>query len=634
MLSPGQYYKSVPRDPVANLEFRRFITKRCLEEPEYRNAVRHACEQDFLFWCLTFVFQFNPKPTGTFTKEIGPFIPWDYQDNAVVSQDPNEPGILWCIANGEDMVIEKSRDMGASWLCLLVMLWLTLFHPWKKFTLVSKDADSVDKPGDSDSLFWKLDFVIGYLPRWLVGEVSRNKMMIRCERTNSTITGTASTGRAGVGGRATAMFVDEFSLIREDREIFGRTKDTTNCRIFNGTHYGTSGMFFDLCDSGSDIGRRIKKLQMHWSKHPDKRRGLYQFDARTQQVVALDPSYHYGHTFDPVLDGTPAGGPYPGIRSPWYDKEVKARGGDRAKRDIALHLDMDPKGSSNQFFDPITINMLKREFCREPEGRYDIVYDSESGRPLKGANGGSLVASPSGKLSLWVNLDMHGNPPLDVYAIGGDISAGTGATPSVFSIMNSRGEKVGQYFNTRIEPTPLAPLVVALCWIFTGPDQRGAKLIWEMNGPGVKFSEGVVQLGYRNIYYRVSNPWGLGKTISDMPGWYPSANATRVILEDYRHALQHKLVLNPCLSSVETCLDFVWKGGSIEHDRKAADPDESGARENHGDEVIADALTWSQIKDIVTGPLKKEAEKLPEVYSREWRQQYREMHAKPTGVWG
>jgi len=634
MYSPGDYHKSVPRDPIENLKFRLWLQEKCLAEPEYRRAVRHMCETDILFWINTFVWQYNPKPSGRFTKEIGPFITWDYQDHAITSQDGDEPGILWCIEHGEDLVIEKSRDMGASWLCLLVMLWLTLFQPWKKFTLISKDEQSVDKAGERDSLFWKLDFVLSYLPEWLTGKLTRMRLSLECPRTNSSISGYASTGTSGVGGRATAIFADEFSLIKQDRQLFSNTADVTNCRIFNGTHRGTGGMFFDLCDRNSEIGRRIKKLQMHWSKHPDKGNGAYYWDAREARVVMADWKRPYPAEYQPVTDGTPAGGPYPGLRSPWYDKECIDRGGEKSKRDIALHLDMDPKGSSNQFFDPLIINTLRREYCRSEIARYDVMYDPETGRPLKAPGGGSLVRTPSGRLWMWRDLDIHGAPPRDVYGVGGDLSAGTGATPSVFSFLNSRGEKVAQYFNSHIEPTMLAPLIVALCWVFADESGEGARLVWEMNGPGVTFSKRVLEIGYRRLYYRATNPFGLAQGLSDQPGWWPLKNTTRVLLEDYRHALQSRLILNPCDSALSTCLDFVWKGDTIEHDRKAADPDESGARENHGDEVIADALAWMLVKDLVTKPA-EQAEKKAAPYSREWLKQYRELHvAEEAHVWG
>jgi hypothetical protein len=634
MLSPGLYYQHVPRDPVENLEFRRWLMQACQESPSYRRAVIHACKVDCLFFVNVFCYQINPKPVGEHTSEIGPFITWDYQDEAIVGDNPKSPGILWCIENGSDLVIEKSRDMGASWICILVMLWLFLFHEWKKFTIVSKDRDSVDNREDPDSLFWKMRFVLGYLPKWLIGEVEEQKMLLKSHKTGSSISGVASTGKAGVGGRATAVFCDEFSLIEEAREVFSRTKDTTNCRIFNGTHYGTGGMFYDLCDPGSVYARSVKKLEMHWSKHPDKRKGLYRWDNVKQCAEVLDHDTPWPHDYVPVSDGLPAGGPYPGIRSFWYDKEYIARGGDQNKREIALHLDMDPRGSSNQFFDTLAITSLRREYAREPLGRYDIVYDDATGRPIVGQYG-ALVSSPRGHLQLWCQLDYKGNPPPGKYVIGGDIATGTGATPSVFAIMNERGEKIGRYFNARIEPIPLGPLMVALCWVFKSDDGQGALLVWEHNGPGFKFCERVREIGYGNIWYRPANAWANHRVIADTPGWWPSKAAKITLLNDYRHALQHRLIVNPSDEGLQTCLSYVWKpDGSVDHDRKDANPDESGARENHGDETMADALTYMLIKDKIIRPEPKvEAEKLVP-YSKPWLKKYREMHEETQSEWG
>src|SRR5207247_1504773 len=98
-----------------------------------------------------------------------------------------------------------------SWMCLIVMEWLWHFHPWKKFLAISRNAEAVDAD-DPDSLFWKIDFMHRYQPKWLMpkgyeAKKHRRLMYYGNPENGSTITGQASTGKAGVGGRATWMFV-------------------------------------------------------------------------------------------------------------------------------------------------------------------------------------------------------------------------------------------------------------------------------------------------------------------------------------------------------------------------------------------------------------------------------------------
>src|SRR5262245_14205431 len=221
MYSPGRYHRFVPKDPIENLHFRRWVLRRCRKDDHFRLAIYEACRTDILFWVNCMVWQFNPRKKE-WPGEAAPFITWDFQDRALLKK-PNVPwpgdsedldgdaGLLWAIEHDQDLVIEKSREMGASWLCLLVMYWLWLFHPRKKFLCISRNEASVDEPGEPDSLFWKLDFVWKYLPDWMRPRgwraKSRQKLSFVNPENGSAITGQASTGKAGVGGRATAMFV-------------------------------------------------------------------------------------------------------------------------------------------------------------------------------------------------------------------------------------------------------------------------------------------------------------------------------------------------------------------------------------------------------------------------------------------
>ena len=77
-----------------------------------------ACSRDILYWINTFVWTFDPRKPN---PKI-PFITYEYQDEAFLAMDEALPG-----AGGEfkghDVIIEKSRDMGASWICLTLFAW-------------------------------------------------------------------------------------------------------------------------------------------------------------------------------------------------------------------------------------------------------------------------------------------------------------------------------------------------------------------------------------------------------------------------------------------------------------------------------------------------------------------------------
>lgn len=578
MLSSGKYHQQVPRDVVKNLLYRREVLLRAAQDRQLQRALIEACRRDILFYVNTFVWQLNPRKKGS---EVGPFVTWDFQDEAFLK-------VLLHVERDEDLLIEKSREMGASWLCLIVMDWLCLFHHWKKFLVISHTEDAVDRPGDSDSLFWKVQFMHDHLPAWLVGEASKAKLSFNYPRTSSSMNGAATTARAGVGGRATAAFLDEFSKQRDDFAILGQTADTTGCRIFNGTHYGLGTAFYELT-----LRPDLKKLVMHWTQHPDKRQGLYHYDPDLKRVVPHDPSYQYPPDYRFVTDGTPTGGPFPGLRSPWYDRECARRGN---SRDVAMHLDIDPQGSTSQFFNAITIRTLQNTVTRSPVWTGELHYDRDRARPL------GLVKVDGGNLRLWFQPDADGKVPAARYAMGADIAVGTGATPSCLSIGNAdTGEKVAEYSNAHISPEHLAAYAVSLCWLFGDLNRTGALFAWEMAGPGLKFGKEVVErYGYTNIYYRIDEFDGRAKR-SDKPGWYPAPNAKNLLLSDYRAALESRQFLNQSFDALKECLAFEYgPRGDVFHggERNTADP--TKARENHGDMTIADALLWKMMMQLGT----------------------------------
>lgn len=588
MLSPGNYHKLVPRDPVKNAKMRIAVLKRAKGNASFRRALRVMCRRDILFYINLFVWQFNPTKIGL---EGGPFVTWDFQDVAASE-------ILRAIEDQVDLIIEKSREMGASWLCLIVQEWLWHFHPMKKFLCMSKSEEAVEAD-DPDSLFWKLDYIHTHTPDWLMPKSKRRrKRFFGNDDLRSTVTGVASTGDAGVGGRATAMFIDEMTVIKNDFQVLHHTSDTARCRIMNGTHRGTDTAFYSKSKQPD-----IRKLQMHWTQHPEKRKGLYRYDPEKNVVEVLDKAYHFPVDFEFVMVFAPTGGPFPGIRSPWYDAQCLRKASPQA---VAMDLDINPKGSVSQFFDPVMIEHLKRQYCIDPLWVGDVLYDREDGSNPR------LSPAPSGRLKLWFRPQDGGKVPGYTFVMGADLSTGVGSTPSCISIARAdTGEKVGEYSDAHVPPPNFAVLAVALCKLFVSANGVPAKLAWERQGPGTPFGKKVLELGYRNIFWQTYETKLLDDP-SDVPGWYPSPENKRILLEEYRAALINGDFLNRSEEALSECHLFKYgKSGHIEHgEQETGDP--NVARVNHADHVIADALTHKMVKAAgIMDRRKKEATEEP-----------------------
>jgi len=549
----------VPKDLTGNLEYRRELLRQCQGDREKQRELWIACSRDLLFYVNVMTWTYSPKEHPT--SPILPMMTWpQFQD--VTLMEINDS-----IETGRDSLIVKTRDMGATWMVLLVYEWRWRFKNLQTFKVLSMTEDEVDKSDDPDCLFWKLDFIIKNMPSWMNPAMTRNHLLLSNEDNGSTIVGDSTTGDAGRGGRKTSMFLDEFASVVEGQKILAATADVTNCRIFCSTPKGTGNAFYKRRQQIlQNPDGRENVIPLHWTLHPEKSKGLY-FDPDTQKP-----------------------------RSPWYDGEARRR----SPQEVGQELDMDFLGSDYQYFNVAALDDMTKVYGRNPALVGDIEFDAltlEFKRFTKDNNG---------PLRLWMNLDVYGKPPADrEYVLGADIATGTGATPSTLCGGDRKtSEKILEYANSRISPEKFALYAVAIARWLAGASGRGANFIWEANGPGRIFGQGVITAGYRNIYYRTDER-RLNVKPTDFPGWWATPDTKLALLGEYRRALGEKLFINRSILALEECKAFIYSPqGGVNHSSAQNSSDPSASGENHGDHVIADALCWHQLREkVVVAPV-------------------------------
>lgn len=613
------HYDMVPKDIAANLRFRREMLLMAGSDPSAAAQIRTLCSEDPLFYVNTFCWTYDPRSKVSVT----PFVTYCFQDEAMLS-------IADCVDAGQDFTMPKSRDMGASWMGLTVFEWFWHFRPNVSFLLISRNEDYVDKKGNPKSLFWKIDFLHENQPRWLLPpgrslgwkDPGRSLLHLANAANGSVIDGESTTGDAGRGDRRTAMFIDEHAAfeLNDSFRVLRATRDTTKCRGFNSTPQGANNGFYEVCHNTS-----ARSIRLHWSQHPEKNQGLY--TTENGRVKLLDG---FTGTVDVRRKGEkdvlrcefPAGYPFKldgKVRSPWYDNECARC---ISEMEIAQELDIDFLGSDYQFFDPETIAALRLKYCRPPLLVGDLEHDPDSGEPKR------FVENPKGKLSLWITLDGNGRVAADRrFAVGSDVSAGTGASNSVDCVVDrATGEKVGVWRDSNTRPNPFATQSVALAKFF-----NKALMVWDGSGPtGEVFKKRVVSLGYGHIYYR-RNEKKIGRTITDEPGVFLNPVAKASVLEDYRDALGAHRYINRSDAGMAECLQFIrTSDGSIEHSAAANSLDPSGARTAHGDEVVADALACLGMADNQTAGRRSEEPEVPPG-SLAWRMQQKQLVLAAAG---
>jgi hypothetical protein len=577
------------------------------ENPEYARELWIMSKRDPLFYINTFVFTFDPRRVPLTTTI--PFNTFGFQDEAVYE-------ILWAIYNGHDLLIEKTRDAGASWVIVTCYEHLEHFFGGQSFKLVSRTEDLVDKTDYDDALMWKLDHILANLPEYMLPSVDRTHLKLKNLSNGSLINGVSTTADAGRGGRAGSMLVDEFSAIDEGFELLKATRDITKCRIFNGTPKGTGNAQYALRKTG------IRKLRFHWSADPRKNKGLYtskngtliRLDTEyTGTVKILDKTYTFPEEYPFILDGK--------VRSPWYDNECS-----RAAHpmEIAQELDIDYLASDFQFFDENEMLRIEKETVRRPFWQGEFDFDSQS------LQFRALIPTPKGRLILWVNPDVRDRLPEDLEVVAGiDVSAGTGASNSVFSAINKRtGEDVAEWADTHTLPEDFAKVCAALGkWL-------NAYLVWDAGGPGSSFGKKLINdCQYTNVYYRTDEST-ITKRMSDKPGYYFTPANKRDTLSAFRDDMKTGEIIIRSAECIRECREYVHvvATNTVEHSGSRNSVDPTGAGDNHGDRVIAKALAGKLRKLFKTEENKNEKPPLPEnCYAA--RKERRDMDKKEREYW-
>lgn len=195
--------------------------------------------------------------------------------------------INWLVARWrgrEDGVVEKSRDMGASWLCVAFAAWMFLFHPGTVVGFGSRKEEYVDKIGDPKSLFWKVRFFIDNLPvefRPTGWDSAKHAPHMRVVNPNneSSIVGEAG-DNIGRGNRTSIYFKDESAFYEHPKAIDAALSQTSNCKIDVSTPNGPGNPFHQKAHNG-----KIAKFVFDWRDDPRKDQAWYD-----KQVATLEPS--------------------------------------------------------------------------------------------------------------------------------------------------------------------------------------------------------------------------------------------------------------------------------------------------------------------------------------------------------
>ena len=230
------------------LVYRDKILRTAADDRAFQLELLELCKRDPVFWFNTFCWTFDPRMIdGRYS--IQPFVLFPFQ-RALVRL------IYECIHNGEPCMIKKSRDMGVSWIVMLVLQHFWLFCPGADSHVGSRKKEYVDKKGSRSTLFEKFRWNLKYLPVWMIPSLRDDRedtvcKIIHPERSGlpgmgNTITGEASVPDFGISQRYKAVFMDEFAKQPFGKLAYETVSQSTNCIIGVWTPFGKANPAYKL----------------------------------------------------------------------------------------------------------------------------------------------------------------------------------------------------------------------------------------------------------------------------------------------------------------------------------------------------------------------------------------------------
>jgi len=514
-----------PKTRDKNILFRDKLIRTCNNDVIMQEFVKERFYEDILFAFNVFMWTYDPRHRPHHL----PFITYPFQDEGILTIKDH-------IERGEDLLIDKSRDMGVSWIVITIYLWFWLRpSPGNDFLMGSRKEPLVDKKGNMDTLMEKCRYNLYKLPHWLApkgfnGGKHDNYLQLYNPESGCTIEGESTNEHFASAGRYNSTLHDEKAKWGETAEpAWISAGDSTPCRIAVSTPYGMGTHFARL-----RFSKTTKVLSFHWTRHPLKAAGAY-CDIATRQV-----------------------------RSPWYDNECERRKANPLSIGQELDIDYVTSGSpafSTNFLKTLRVNATEREAT---------IYNLAGGLWIPNENG---------------RFHIFRKPQPDFqYAIGADTAEGVeGGDYCAAPVLNRNTMSIDAYYHARVTPDQFAYDLMTLGYMYGGRDgDRGALLAIETNSIGSGTAIECDNQGYPNLYYHVHEHMA-NKKVTQRLGWLTTRMTKKILvstIEAYLFECFQFGYYIP-LAIIDELLTFVVRGTRGEHVKYEAD---SGC---HDDLVMA-----------------------------------------------
>lgn len=288
-----------PPDYVSVYAWRQNQVQRIRENPTLlKGAIEYYRTHKIEFVCH-WVDTYDPRKTGANTLKRMPMVLFERQAKLLE--------FFGAMVEGQEGgLVEKCRDMGATWLACAFS-----FHAWRFIDGASvgwgsRKAELVDKIGDPDSIFEKIRMIIRNLPDFFLPngfniDNHASYMKLINPENGATITG-ESGDNIGRGGRKMIYFKDESAHYERPELIEAALGDTTKTQIDISSVNGPGNVFHRRREAGIEwnegkaVPGRTNVFVMDWRDHPEKDQEWY--DNRKAKFLSEGLSHVFAQEVD------------------------------------------------------------------------------------------------------------------------------------------------------------------------------------------------------------------------------------------------------------------------------------------------------------------------------------------------
>ena len=216
-----------------------------------------------------------------FTENKGmtkPFFLFPYQKKIILKLQECE-----FLNQDIDLLIDKPRGMGLTWLLSAYFLWRFLYTPNYSTLILSRKEDLVDDGSDipDNSIFGKIRFMMKRLPKYMLpaefefkkarGTLTDMTLKLINPAMGCLILGSSTNSNAGRSGRFRAIMIDECFFIESFQKVYNSLTSVARLKVFISTvvESSTAEHFKEACEKEGNY------VSLTWEDHPFKDRQWY-----------------------------------------------------------------------------------------------------------------------------------------------------------------------------------------------------------------------------------------------------------------------------------------------------------------------------------------------------------------------